>query len=126
MLKGYLYLSDDKKTWLKLPDPESYSVKPEKAEDILTAESGRTIKVVRSSRKVTVSCTFCLTDAWVNRLAAWNDKTSFYLKYYDDLSKDDCVIECYADGWAPELIRESVNHKDLKGAWNCSLDFREL
>ena len=63
MLKGYLYLSDDNSTWERLPDPESYSVKPEKVEDILTAESGRTIKVVRDSRKVTVSCAWDLGQA---------------------------------------------------------------
>lgn len=126
MLKNYLLLSDDNSSWTRLPDPESYQLQRQKVEDIYAMEDGSTKKVIRRTGKRQISCTFTLTDTWLSRLAAWNDKSSFYVKFYDDRKGEDEVSLFYSDGWQSDLIRESVSHKNLKGVWNVTLNFIEF
>lgn len=125
-LKDYVYLSEDKKTWIKLPDPDSYQLQPLNIEDILTAASGKTIKVLQRTGKMQISCSFTLTDIWLAKLAVWNAKPSMYVKYFDDIKGEDAVMQAYTQNWNPQLIENSQNHAQYKGIWTCPIDFIEF
>lgn len=126
MLKNYLYVSDDKNTWERLPDPESYSPKREIVADTNVSESGKDIRFIQRTGKRTVACTFCLTDAKLLLLSSWCDKSGFYLKFYDASEGKDAVAYVHCDDLQPELIRESVNHKAYNGVWNAACTFLEF
>ena len=104
--------------------PLTWEEKPNVVEDVQSSEAGTDLVMVKRTDKLSVSCSFKVSSAWLEILKAFSEEDSFQLSRYDGTTQGYDVRTVRMRGYSQNRIRWSEVTDG--GLWEVSFTLEEF
>lgn len=110
----------------KILIPATWKESWDVVETVAQSESGRDVINKSRDRKLTVNCTFNVTDTWFRTFAQFSQMDSFELKRYEPMLLAYQTHEVRIRNFQPSVLRKSWDLDYTNGVWTIGFIIKEF